>query len=234
MTKIFISCDQHIPLHDKKTLKLTEDFIKDEKPDVIIFNGDFLDGYDASSFPKDPRNKKRLVDEIKIGKKYLEHINTISKARKILIWGNHENRVNKFLLKKAPEMIDFVCLKILLQTDGWEMIAESDVENYIKINKIFVGHFNRVNKHSAMTAKNLVLDKGVSIIQAHTHRLGSFYIRTLNGTLRGFEGGCMCKLNPSYMNFPNWQQGFIFIENKNVYQIEIIKHSFTWHGKVYK
>lgn len=232
--KILVISDIHFPFEDKKTLRLVSRFIEDYQPDNIVINGDLLDCYDVSSFPKDPRNKKTLVQEIKLGKKYMEHLNSISKAKKYLVFGNHSLRVNKYLISKASEIIDLVNLKSLLETKHWKIIDTSNVENYIKIGKFFIGHFDRVNKHAGMTAKNLVLDKGVNIIQGHTHRLGAFYLRTMNGTLKGFETGCLCKLNPTYTGFPNWQQGFVIIENNNVYQIEIENHSFTYNSKIYK
>jgi len=232
--RILVISDPHFPFQDNKALKLVDKFIINEKPDIIVINGDLLDCYDVSSFPKDPRRKKRLVDEIKMGKKYLEHLNDISDAKKILVEGNHENRVDKHMINKNPEMIEFINLKELLKTKGWRIIDDSIIENYVKIGKWYIGHFNKVAKHSAMTAKGIVNDRGVNIIQGHTHRLGAYYVRHLDRSLRGLECGCLCTLKPSYTSNPNWQQGFVLIEDKNAYPIEIINHSFTWNGKVYK
>jgi len=51
-------------------------------------------------------------------------------------------------------------------------------------------------------------EKGVSLIQAHTHRLGSHFKTWIDREMVGYEGGCLCKLTPEYKLNPNWQQGF--------------------------
>jgi len=232
--KTLVIGDIHFPFEDKKTLKIVSRFIEDYEPDNIVINGDLLDCYSLSSFAKDPRIGKKMSDEIKMAKRYLQHLNSISDAKKYLIFGNHEIRMNRFLVNKAPELIDLIDLETLLKTDGWDIINCSNIENYINIDNWYIGHYDRVSKNSSYTVKNIMTDKGVNIIQGHTHRLGAYYIRYMDRTLRGFEGGCLCSLNPVYTENPNWQQGLIVIENKNAYPIEIINHSFTWNNKTYK
>lgn len=231
--KTLVISDIHFPFQDNKALKLVDEFIKKEKPDNIVINGDLLDCYTLSSFAKDPRIGATMKKEIEMGRTYLERLNKISKAKKYYVFGNHSIRMNRYMIKQAPELIDFLDLQGLLETDGWEIINCSNTENYVKIDDWYIGHFDKVAKHSAMTAKNIVADRGVNVIQGHTHRLGAYYVRYLDRTLRGLECGCLCSLNPSYTSNPNWQQGFVLIENNNAYPIEIIHHSFTWNGKIY-
>ena len=231
--KTLVISDMHFPFQDDKALELVDKFIKKEKPDNIVINGDLVDCYSLSSFAKDPRLGATLSKEVAMAREYLAHLNKISKAKKYYVFGNHSIRMNRYLIKQAPELLDFLDLQGLLETDGWEIVNCSNIENYVKIEDWYVGHFDRVAKHSAMTAKNIVADRGVNIVQGHTHRLGAYYVKFLDRTLRGLEGGCLCTLTPTYMASPNWQQGFVLIENKNAYPIEIINHSFTWNGKTY-
>ena len=86
-------------------------------------------------------------------------------------------------------------------------------------NELQIGHFDKVNKHSGYTAKNLLDDKHISLIQAHTHRLGSSYKTVPFGkkqkrVIVGFENGCLCDLNPEYVIDPNWQHGFSIVKKK--------------------
>ena len=232
--KTLVIGDIHFPFEDKKALELVDKFIIKEKPDNIVINGDLIDAYKLSSFNIDPREGVSTAKEIEMAKNYLERLNKISKAKKYLIFGNHSIRLNRYLIKQAPELLDLINLENLLKTKNWEIIKCSNIENFVKIDDWYIGHFDKVAKHSGMTVKNIVADRGVNVVQGHTHRLGAYYVRYLDRSLRGLEGGCLCSLNPSYTEQPNWQQGFVLIENQNAFLIEIIDHSFTWRNKIYK
>ncbi len=45
-------------------------------------------------------------------------------------------------------------------------------------------------------------------MSGHTHRIGEHQRSDHNGVHAWWELGCMCDLNPSYVDDPNWQQGF--------------------------
>ena len=122
-----------------------------------------------------------------------------------------------------------------------EVVNESRIENFVKVRDWYIGHFNRVSKHSAYTVKNIMTDRGVNIIQAHVHRLGMHALTYLDRTILGYEGGCLCgDSTPGGCN-PNWQSGFIVMEpydnglRCSVFQVFINKvgkaRSFIFNGK---
>jgi predicted phosphodiesterase len=228
--------DLHIPFHDKKTIEVFLKFLKDVKIDKLVIAGDLLDFYELSTFDKDPMRKYSIQDEIdkcyyvlKEFKKYCSEIHFIK--------GNHEDRLRRFLWKN-PSLASIKVLELskLLNLDTLGIVYH-DFE-YIYRNFRFT-HGTIVRQESGATAKAELLKYGSSMGSGHTHRLG-FYIKTdARGTVGAYEGGCMCELNPEYIQgVPNWQQGFLvynFDNNRFFCQVvPILEHKFIYGNKVYQ
>ncbi len=238
--KIIIIGDHHIPYHDKKTVNILNKFLKKEKPDTLIINGDFLDFYDLSVFDKDLFEEGKLQTELDIGYNLLKKLRIILPKTKIIMTeSNHmEKRLLRFKRKmgRAVFSLRYMSIKEMLQLDKLN-IQTTYMEKY---KKFVIHHGQLVRKHSAYSAKANYENIGKSSFNNHTHRLGSYYVTNETGTHVSVECGCLCTLNPSYMDgVPNWQQGFavIYLNKKtNWYQhylIPIIDHSFIWNGVVY-
>ena len=167
-----------------------------------------------------------------------------NKCEIIYIYGNHEFRLQKFLMDKAEELwgIEGLTIEEQLDLKHWNIkfVDTGLKENYYKWGALYVGHFNRINKHSGYTAKNLLEDKGVCLVQAHTHRLGSSFKSILgNSILVGYENGCLCNIHPLWIKDPNWQLGFSVVFQKkhkqrfHLYQIPIVDYQFFWGNREY-
>ena len=69
----------------------------------------------------------------------------------------------------------------------------------------------------------------------HTHRLGIYYRTNAKGTHAAYENGCLCRLDPEYVQDPDWQQGLsvVRVGEKgffNVQQVPIINRNFMMYG----
>jgi len=245
--KIVVANDFQIPFHDRKLLKLFNKFLKYFKPSLLIINGDLLDCWMISDFDKTPKTGMDFSDELKLGYQVLKDWRRIMKDKEIwYIEGNHEWRLKKYINRIAPELFGLLSLPELLKLKelnirwiGTNKLANKWIDTYVKIGDIYVGHYDKVNRHSGYTAKNLVDYKGVSLIQGHVHRGGVHYRRTLNSQqITAIENFCMCSLNPNYISEPNWQQGFsvIYLESKKtfVYPIHIKDYEFYWADKKFE
>lgn len=243
LEKSVVIGDTHIPYHDERAVKNVIDFIQYFKPDNIFINGDLIDCLDISSFDKPLEKHQNLADEIEESKYLLLQLKSASpKSRIIYIFGNHEFRLQKYISKNARELYGLKGLTLEEQIGCKELDIDvynnNTKENFYQYGRLWIGHFNKVNKHSGMTAKNLLEDKGVSIIQAHTHRMGSSYKRDFDGQKGAWEGGCLCDLNPKYCNMPNWQLGFITIHKDKktdqfkVTPVEIIDYRIIYGDKI--
>ena len=81
MNKIAIIGDLHIPFEDLTSLNKALCILKEEKPDVIVVNGDLLDCWEISRFDKVPSFSKLIKEEIALarGKKTRDKRETIKR-----------------------------------------------------------------------------------------------------------------------------------------------------------
>lgn len=232
--------DPHIPFHDPPVLAAVEEFLFEHKPDVLIYDGDMIDFYQLSKFDKDPGRTKNMQGELDLLEQMLQrHCVKLPDTEKYFIIGTHEKRLKSYLWTKAPELSSLRCLTVPellgLEDKGITLV---DFEQGVIINGIFlVLHGDIVSVHSSYTAKRLFEKHGGCGMAGHTHRIGSYYRRDRFGTWGWWENGCLCSLNPDWIQNPNWIQGFSlvhFIDNRFwVEQIPIIESKFMYGGKLY-
>lgn len=237
--------DIHIPFQDKKAVYVTLKFIEDFQPDCIFLNGDIMDCWDISKFTKPLHIQTRMTEEILETEYFLNRLRQICPKSKIIyIFGNHEYRFECYIANNAKELYGLKGLSLEEQLDlkgkKIEVVNSHQKENFYRYGKLLIGHFDKCNKHAGFTAKNLLEDKGVSLIQSHTHRMGSSFKRDFDSLKGAWENGCLCDLNPNYTMLPNWQHciSVILTNKKNnnfqVIQIPIINGELTFGDKVFK
>lgn len=237
--KIVVAGDQHAPYHDERLLQLFIAFLKDFRPDTLILPGDGFDFYQLSRFGQDPSRITTLQKEIDQWVGVLDLFSPYA-TRKVYIEGNHEFRLRKYLNDKAKELSSLRSLaleqlfnlpKLMFR---YQRCSSPDkfIHNYIEIGpELWVGHFDQCNMYSAYTAKKLVEQFHISIIQAHTHRGGDYYKRNGREFLRGTENFCMCRLDPCYVANPNWQHGWtVVMKKKNDARFQVIPINVTNYG----
>lgn len=221
VNKIGILSDIHFPFEDFNSLNTALKILKEEKPDVIILDGDILDCSEISKFDVVPNFTKHLRDEISLGWSFLsdlrkEHPNIPIRY----IEGNHEMRIKTYLLKYAPNFYDELYLPDQLQFTklGVEWIpvrsgATKFCDTYVDIEGVKIGHFDAVNQGAGMTVRNVMRKKGNgNYVQAHIHRGAIVYFTDINkNTYFGMETPCLCKY-PYYSSVDDWQRGLSFIE----------------------
>lgn len=233
-----IISDLHIPFDDKRAVEVMLKIHQHCRPETIILNGDVLDFIELSSFIRNKLDdrpiKKSINDAVDIIKK-LQRYSTV-----IYHIGNHEIRLKKYLFANAPELADLISFndlinnKLKTKIDFVEMVGRDCMEKYFD-GHLLVGHFNRVSRYSAYTAKMLVEDYKISVVQGHTHRLGTYYTTGANCTYQGHESGCLCEIHPEYVHSPNWQQGFLIAYDAfNIETVNIRDGRALYRGKVYK
>lgn len=100
---VVVASDIHIPFQDDKAVRAFCSYCEEKKPECIVLNGDILDFFRLSRFTKgEGRNP---MEEINLCKKLLETLRELCPQSKIYyIIGNHENRLEKYILNNAPEI----------------------------------------------------------------------------------------------------------------------------------
>lgn len=190
--------------HDPLALGAALDFTKEYKPDGIILNGDIVDCPTLSEFDRNPDDVKgALFREIRFGHKLMEKLEWVES--KWWIEGNHEDRVRRLAWKRGlGAAVNFPSL-FGLGTHGFQ---HHPYGGHIDLGKLMVTHGSMICKYAGATALAHIIKYGVSVVIGHTHRLAKVHHTDRNGPHVGIENGCLCMLNPTWVQHPDWQQGF--------------------------
>jgi len=233
--------DSHNPFQDKVTISLVEQFLLDTEFHYLIYGGDNNDFYQISKFDKNPSRLANLQADIDDTKAmFSRHSKIFPEAKKVLLEGNHEARLQRFLWSSAMPLSSLACLTVpelfKLGDFGIDYIP---YEQGLMVNNVFLAlHGDIASIHSGYTAKRMYEKHGGCGICGHCHRGGSFYKRDRFGIWGWWEGFCLCHLNPDWIKNPNWVQGISLVHFRGkrfwVEQIPIIDHSLMYGGKLYE
>ncbi len=169
LEKILFIPDTHVPYHDKDAFNLMLKAGKAFKPNHVIILGDFADFYGVSSHSKDPNRALKLKEEIEATKEALNQVIALGAKNNVFVSGNHEDRLERYLRDKAPELFNFISIpKILeLKEKGFKY---TPYKQAYKIGKLNVTHDTGV---AGRYAHYKALDTFQhNIIIGHTHRIG--------------------------------------------------------------
>lgn len=217
-TRILCLSDVHIPYHNIEALTIALDYGKEKKVNGILLNGDILDFYGVSSFEKDPR-KRHFAEELEMGRDFLKILKENFNCPIYYKLGNHEERYERYLKVKAPELLDVSEFRLenLLRFGevGCNLIDEKRI---IKIGSLNVMHgheFGRSVFSPVNPARGVYMRAKESTIIGHHHQTSEHSEPSLNGkVVTTWSQGCLCELHPEYMPINKWNLGFSYIERK--------------------
>lgn len=90
VTTVFLT-DEHIPYISEETVKVAEQYLKDERPRYRVHGGDLFDNPGMSIFDPDPNHKRDTQEEIDETVKYLHRLYKASPETEVIILaGNHD------------------------------------------------------------------------------------------------------------------------------------------------
>jgi predicted phosphodiesterase len=209
--------DAHVPYHDRQAIMAAVSWAVRRKPDVVLLNGDWADFYRASRWDQDPR-APRLNEERKIVVDSLAWLRSkFDKARIVYKLGNHEERWEKFIWQRAPEIYDVAQCSIdsLLE---FQRLGIEKVEDQRPVMAgllpIFHGHelpkglTNPVNQ-----ARGAFLRTNASTLTGHGHQ-SSMQSHPSWDKKEAFSWsqGCLCDMHPEYARINKWDHSFAWID----------------------
>lgn len=169
LEKILFVPDSHHPYVDKNAWNLMLKAGKEFKPDHVIILGDFADFYGVSSHSKDPNRAMRLKEEIDATKEALDQVIALGAKNNVFVSGNHEDRLERYLRDKAPELFNFITIPQILELKE-KGFKYTPYKQAYKIGKLNVTHDTGV---AGRYAHYKALDTFQhNIIIGHTHRIG--------------------------------------------------------------
>jgi len=243
--------DTHYPFHDEAALGVVKQIIKDVRPNIVVNMGDLIDAWQVSTFLKDPRQRDSLQQDIDDSIALLADIQSVIPSRCQLYYleGNHEERLSRAICRMKEDAREIAGLRVFQQVVNWEQILKEAgmrrwqfipmaIQSQISIiPRMVIKHGTIVSKWSAATAAREWQKYSKSGASGHTHRLGNFYHRDLNGTHCWVETGCTCDLNPTYTLDPDWHHGCVVLTYTddwfNVETVYIEDGTGVWRDKEY-
>lgn len=235
--------DLHIPYHNQKNINLALNYAKaNYNIDHIILGGDIVDCESISKFSRSG-NVVDLRDEFDDAVSFLSHLrNQFPDAIIYYIKGNHEDRLEKFLWNKAPELANLRGLTIQEQLlfDKFKIQwvdnirLKSETGKFFTMGKLNILHGHELGICPVVNPAMRFLQKAMdNLIVGHIHSADEKYLNTLNGSTIGCQCiGTLADLNPLYRPQNGWiagfaigvfdDEGFYSIKNKKIIGDKII------------
>lgn len=211
--KLLLLYDIHIPFHDEKSLALAIRHGKDQGVDEVFIMGDGVDFHGLSKFEK----RKAFRDpkyEVITAQTFLKNLRRFMPKERIT-WkeGNHEYRLQRYLMTKAQELEDFEGLEfqniMCLADFGAHHIENKTI---IKAGKLNILHGHELPGGGENVARNKMKRAMANIIFGHSHLSQSMIVRSIDGSHFGSWGvGALCHRSPDYNPFNQWLAGFAIV-----------------------
>lgn len=215
--KIFVMSDVHVPYHDDKALDACLSYADYYQPDTILFNGDVADFFSISRWEKNPA-ERNLSRELQLCRQFLQHIRErFPKTRMIYKIGNHEERWEKYMWLKAPELTGISEFEIY-DIMNFSKYGVEEVKGKQKIKggpnlTLIHGHELFNSTAPVNFARTLQTNLGVCAIAGHRHQTSEHSFKTAdNKHIHCWSLGCLCDMAPEYAVLNRWNHGFATIE----------------------
>lgn len=213
--RYLILSDTHFPQHDVTTIRLAVAESIRRNVVGIVLNGDILDCHEISRHDKDPR-ARRYVDELKMGQEFLTYLRgRFHKADIFYKLGNHEARLEPYIMNRAPafEGLDCLSLQSALEMARYG-VTQIDDKRIIHLGKLHVIHGHEYKGGGGVNPARWMYLKARSVaLCGHFHRTSEHHARNIADRHEAsWSLGCACGLKPRYMPLNDWNHGFAFVE----------------------
>lgn len=225
--KALILSDVHIPFHDAEALSVALEHGESRKPTLILLNGDIADHYSLSRWETDPRQRD-FPGEIRMVKFFLAGLRKrFPKARIILKLGNHEERWERYLRLKAPELLgvpEFEWGEVFgLNTHGVELVKDKRPIRLGSLNVIHGHEYVFSISNPVNPARGMYLRAKNHVLGGHFHQSSAHSEKSLEQkVISAWSTGCLCDLHPSYRPLNPWNHGaaFVTVEKDGAFQVD--------------
>lgn len=218
--------DIHLPYHSREAVEAAVAHAEKRQLDWLLFNGDLADFYSVSRWDKDPK-KRNLAKEVEIVREFLDWIRErFPKTKIVYKAGNHEERWDKFIWNKAPELFD-------IQQCRWDFILgleQREIDLVVGGRPVMAGRLPIFHGHElpkgltnpVNQARGAFLRTLSTTLTAHGHRSSTHPEPNIWHNINvSWSQGCLCNRRPEYARINKWNWGFAEIENANDGSFEV-------------
>jgi predicted phosphodiesterase len=203
--------DIHVPYHDRRAVEAAVKHGRKLKPDVVVLLGDIADFYNISRWEKDPKARD-LKSELDTTKELLGWIRgQFPKARMIYKIGNHEQRWDKYIWHKAPELWNIANVQLHNMLD-FEKYGIERVDDGV----ILAGELPMLHGHETGRSITSPVNpaRGLFLRTKHTALIGHLHQTSGHGESDMWHKetfcwsqGALCDLCPPYLRINRWNHG---------------------------
>lgn len=233
--RVLVLADVHVPYHDPKALQAAVTWGKNNKCDTVLLLGDALDFHGISKFEDEPE-KRNLAKELQKYREFFAWMRQeFPKARIIFKEGNHEERYDAFMKKKAYELLgveQFALPKVLdLEKRGIEHVNE---KRKIMLGKLMAVHGHELKLSSGQVPARVLFNKLIcNAIAGHIHKTSTTTITTaLHHQITTYTIGTLGSTRREYAVINQWDQSFgqVDVANDGAWELNVKK---VIRGSVY-
>ena len=186
-------CDWHEPYANPLAKDLSYQLLEHVAPDIAVIGSDFADFALLSSHGVNPDLGD--YDELDIFEKtWASHVAEVKRRSpntlRVFIMGNHERRILKLLVEKAPAFRKRVVRDFINIIRQNEDVIFLGLRDDVRLGPLVVLHGNTTTQNPA---KAMVDDVGgqVSMMAGHVHRLSHHTKQGEDFTVVGVTSGCV-------------------------------------------
>jgi predicted phosphodiesterase len=236
-TNGIIISDLHFPYQHNQAITSALEYGLKKNVNFILINGDLLDFAQISRHEREWRQRSPY-EEFESARQFLRELRkAFPKAQIVFKEGNHDERWEKWLYVKAPELFDDPEFQLEVRLKLGELKIEIVKDRRpVSIGKLNVlhGHEMAGSSGGVNPARATFLKTLDNVLVGHYHRTSSHVEATFGGDVISVQSvGCLCTLNPYYMRVNKHNHGFAHIEHDfstGEYHLENLK---IIKGKVY-
>jgi predicted phosphodiesterase len=180
------------------------------KPEVVVLNGDILDGATISRHPPiNWESTPSLIEEVGYCQERLSEIVKASpSARHLWTAGNHDLRFEARLASVASEFKGLPGVHLKDHFPQWQPCMSVWINDDVVVKHRFNGGLHA--RH------NNTLKAGKTMVTGHTHQQGCTPFTDYNGTRYGIEAGTMAEPFGAQFEYAedgprNWVSGFVVL-----------------------
>lgn len=221
-----VDLETHVlePYHDERALDLLVQIAGRLRPDVVILSGDMVDLPALSTkYRRAPEERYTTTESLRRLRALLVDLRTACPAARIvLLPGNHEERLRKYMMERAGELATLrapdgaavLTVPALLWADSLDVEVAADAW----AGPCRVWHGDLARPRGGRTVAEYLAAAHPQVV-GHVHRAeyGERTYRTAAGpaTIWAASVGCLCRVDgsvPGSPEVPDWHQGCGLVE----------------------
>ncbi len=184
--------------------------------DEIVLLGDYADFYSVSRHRKDPRVGTLLLEEVQSVRDGLDEFDRLfPQAKKVFLEGNHELRLEAYLIDQAPALFGVTQVDVLFELNVrplWSFYPFGRSQAYkVLESELFAFHRPKASSPKLHIQKTLVSSVYGDVHKIERAHLVSLDKRHLTAVCPGWLGDVRSRVFDYMPTVPQWQLGFAFV-----------------------